>query len=127
MSIEHGAILNTSTRFLTSQITISILMVTTLFFCTPALAVDFVCTGPQMGELFVDTTTGKVTKSADESLTVVIITENSNYGFSFKGKTSQFKATINRATGQITLDDACTPQCWGGPIFGSCTPVKAKY
>jgi hypothetical protein len=119
--------MNTNKRDSTQLIVTSMLMVAALFFTTRAAAIDLVCIGPQMGEIFVDTATGKITKSADESLTVVITTENSNYGFLFKGKTSQFKATINRANGQITLDDACTPQCWSGPIFGTCTPVKAKY
>ena len=79
-----------------------------------------------MGELFIDTTAGKVTKSAEESLTVTMTTENTHYGFSFKGKSSKFKATINRANGQIIMDEACTPECWGGPIFGNCATVKAK-
>jgi len=110
----------------TKQIIASIIVVATLCISTQAIAADLVCTGPQMGEIFVDLTGGKVTKSADESLSVVITTENSNYSFVFKGKTSKFKATINRANGQITLDDACTPECWGGPIFGTCTAIKAK-
>jgi len=127
MLIDPGVIMNTNKRDFTNLTVTTILIMTALLFANRAAALDLVCIGPQMGEIFVDTTTGKITKSADESLTVVISTENSNYGFSFKGKASQFKATINRATGQITLDDACTPQCWGGPIFGTCTPVKAKY
>ena len=103
-----------------------ILVITSFFSCNTTWAADLNCTGPQMGEIFIDTTTGKVTKSAEESLTVEIATENSHYRFEFKGKRNQFKAIINRATGQIILDDACTPSCWGGPIFGTCTPVKAK-
>ncbi len=79
-----------------------------------------------MGELFVDTQTGIVTKSAEESLKVEMATENSNYRFNFRGKKSQFKALINRSNGQIILDEACMPECWGGPIFGTCKPVKAK-
>lgn len=111
---------------ITNRIITATLLASALFMSAQTTAADLVCTGPQMGEIFIDTTAGKVTKSADESLTVEIITENSNYGFVFKGKTSKFKATINRANGQITLDDACTPQCWGGPIFGTCTAIKAK-
>lgn len=119
--------MNTKKSEFTRRAVNAICMMTALFTSAQAMAIDLVCIGPQMGEIFVDTTTGKVTKSADESLTAVISTENSNYGFEFKGKNSQFKATINRANGQITLNDACTPQCWGGPIFGTCTPLKAKY
>ena len=92
----------------------------------PVLAADFNCTGPQMGEIFIDTTSGNITKGAEETLTVKITTENSLYRFEFKGKKSQFKAIINRANGQLILDEACTPECWGGPIFGTCTPIKAK-
>lgn len=79
-----------------------------------------------MGEIFIDTVTGVVTKSAEETLKVEIATENTHYRFEFKGKKNQFKAVINRATGQIILDDACTPDCWGGPIFGICSVIKAK-
>lgn len=103
-----------------------ILVITSLFSCNIIWAADLNCSGPHMGEIFIDTTTGSVTKSAEETLTVEIATENSHYRFEFKGKRNQFKAIINRATGQIILDDACTPTCWGGPIFGTCTPVKAK-
>ena len=90
-------------------------------------AVDFNCAIPQVGELFIDTQTGNVAKGAEEVLKVEIATENSHYRFEFKGKKNQFKALINRANGQIVLEDACTPECWGGPIFGTCTPVKAKF
>lgn len=110
----------------TNQIAAAILTVTTLIISAQSIAADLVCIGPQMGEIFIDLATGKVTKSADESLTVVIATENSNYSFVFKGKTSKFKATINRSNGQMTLDDACTPECWGGPVFGTCTAFKGK-
>lgn len=103
-----------------------ILVITSFFSSHASLAVDLNCSGPHMGEIFIDTISGKVTKSAEESLTVEIATENSHYRFEFKGKRNQFKAIINRATGQIILDDACTPECWGGPIFGTCTQVKAK-
>jgi hypothetical protein len=103
-----------------------ILVFTPLFLYNTAWAIDLNCSGPQMGEIFIDTTTGNVTKSAEETLTVEIATENSHYRFEFKGKKNQFKAIINRATGQIILDDACTPTCWGGPIFGTCTVIKAK-
>ena len=93
----------------------------------PTLAVDFICAIPQVGELYIDTETGNVTKGAEEVLKVEIATEKSHYRFEFKGKKNQFKALINRANGQIELDDACTPECWGGPIFGTCTVVKAKF
>jgi hypothetical protein len=106
---------------------LSIILVTAILASAPARAVDFSCSGPQMGELFIDTTTGNVTKGAEESLKAEIATENSHYRFEFKGKKSQFKALINRANGQIMLEDACMPECWGGPIFGTCTPVKAKF
>ena len=109
-----------------NPVTVSLLMVAAITISTQAMSADLVCTGPQMGEIFIDTQTGKVTKSAEESLTVKIVTEKSHYGFAFKGKSSHFKATINRANGQIILDDACTPQCWAGPIFGDCKTVKAK-
>jgi len=126
MLIDPGVIMNTNKRDFTNLTVTTILIMTALLFANRAAALDLVCIGPQMGEIFVDLTGGKVTKSADESLSVVITTENSNYSFVFKGKTSKFKATINRANGQITLDDACTPECWGGPIFGTCTAIKAK-
>jgi hypothetical protein len=103
------------------------LLLGAMLVTAPALAADFYCTGPQMGELFIDTKTGNVTKGAEETLTAEIATENSHYRFQFKGKKNQFKAIINRANGQIELDDACTPECWGGPIFGTCTVVKAKF
>lgn len=93
----------------------------------PTHAVDFICAIPQVGELFIDTQTGNVTKGADEVLKVEVATESSHYRFEFKGKKNQFKALINRVNGLIELDDACTPDCWGGPIFGTCTPVKAKF
>jgi hypothetical protein len=93
----------------------------------PAKAVDLICTGQQMGDLFVDTTSGIVTFSANETLKVEVATENSNYRFEFKGKTNKFKAVINRTNGQIILDAACTPMCWGGPIYGNCVPVKTKF
>lgn len=112
-------------NFTNATITLILLLVA-MVISVQANAVDLVCSGPHMGEIFIDTTNGKVTKSAEETLTVVITTENTHYGFIFKGKTSQFKATINRANSQIILDDACTPQCWAGPIFGNCTSVKAK-
>lgn len=105
----------------------SMLAVTSLLVAAPIMAADFNCSGPQMGELFIDTATGNVTKGAEETLKVEIATENSHYRFEFKGKKSQFKALINRANGQIELDEACTPDCWGGPIFGTCKPVKAKF
>lgn len=104
----------------------AILLLTPFFSYNTVWAIDLNCSGPQMGEIFIDTTTGSVTKSAEETLTAEIATENSHYRFEFKGKRSQFKAIINRATGQIILDDACTPTCWGGPIFGTCAVVKAK-
>lgn len=109
------------------QVARSIFLLGSILASTPALAVDFICAIPQVGELFIDTQTGNVTKGADEVLKVEIATENSHYRFEFKGKKNQFKALINRANGQIELDDACTPDCWGGPIFGICTPIKAKY
>ena len=105
----------------------SILFVSAMLAITPALAVDLNCSGPQMGALFVNTESGMVTKSAEETLKVDITAEDSNYRFEFKGKKNKFKALINRTSGEIILDDACTPQCWGGPIFGNCTPVKAKF
>lgn len=108
------------------SLTVAILATATFFSCSPTWSADLNCSGPHMGEIFIDTTSGKVTKSAEEFLTVEIATENSHYRFEFKGKRNQFKAIINRATGQIILDDACTPECWGGPIFGTCTQVKAK-
>lgn len=104
----------------------ALLLITALTATAPILAADLYCTGPQMGEIFIDTTSGNVTKSAEEMLKVEVATENSHYRFTFKGKKSQFKAVINRQNGQIILDDACTPECWGGPIFGTCTPTKAK-
>lgn len=105
----------------------TILLLIPLFACYNTVwAADLNCSGPQMGEIFIDTTTGNVTKSAEETLKVEMATENSHYRFEFNGKRNQFKAIINRATGQIILDDACTPTCWGGPIFGNCTVVKAK-
>lgn len=104
-----------------------ILVVTATLPTTPAFAVDLSCSGLQMGELFINTETGMVTKSAVETLKVDITTESSIYRFEFKGKKNQFKAIINRTNGQIILDEACTPECWGGPIFGNCTPVKVKF
>jgi hypothetical protein len=112
------------TRFTLTRITLVLII---LFTGNSIWAADLNCSGPQMGEIFIDTKTGNVTKSAEESLTVEVATENTHYRFEFKGKKSQFKATINRASGQIILEDACTPECWGGPIFGICTPVKAKF
>lgn len=109
------------------NLTSAFLVIANLLTCCSVWAADLNCSGPQMGEIFVDTKTGNVTKSAEESLTVEVATENTHYRFEFKGKKSQFKATINRANGQIILEDACTPECWGGPIFGICTPVKAKF
>ena len=97
-----------------------------MLLAVPAHAVVLNCSGPHMGEIFIDTATGSVTKSAEETLKVEIATEDSHYRFQFKGKKNQFKALINRASGQIIMDDACTPECWGGPIFGVCIPVKAK-
>ncbi len=91
-----------------------------------AHAVDLNCTGPQMGEIFIDTKTGSVTKSAEETHIVEIVAENSHYRFHYKGEISQFKASINRESGQIIMDEACLPKCWSGPIFGVCTIVKAK-
>jgi hypothetical protein len=79
-----------------------------------------------MGDVFIDTTSGSVSKSAEETLKVEITTENSHYRFTFKGKKNKFKAIINRQSGQIVLDEACIPECWGGPIFGNCIPIKAK-
>jgi len=105
----------------------AILAIAAMLAITPAMAVDLVCTGQQMGELFVDTATGVVTISANETLKVEVATENSNYRFEFKGKKNKFKAVINRTNGQIILDAACIPMCWGGPIYGSCIPVKAKF
>jgi hypothetical protein len=104
-----------------------IFMLTAMLAANNTLAADFNCTGPQMGELFIDTTSGNVTKGAEETLKVEIATDNSNYRFEFKGKKNKFKALINRTNGQIELDEACTPECWGGPIFGTCTVVKAKF
>ncbi|HUX90755.1 MAG TPA: hypothetical protein VMV48_08705 [Gallionellaceae bacterium] len=118
--------MNTNKADITYRAVASILVALAISITSQAVASDLVCTGPQMGEIFIDTKTGKVTKGAEESLTVKIATEKSLYGFVFKGKISQFKATINRTSGQIILDEACTPQCWGGPIFGNCTNVKAK-
>lgn len=94
---------------------------------SPASAVDLTCTGQHLGELFIDTASGEVTKDAAETLTLEVATTNTNYRFEFKGKINKFKAVINRATGQIILSDACIPTCWGGPIYGTCTPVKAKF
>lgn len=105
----------------------SIFLLTALLAATPALSADFICAIPQVGELYIDTQTGNVTKGAEEVLKVEIATENSHYRFEFKGKKNQFKALINRANGQIQLDEACTPECWGGPVFGICTPIKAKF
>ena len=105
----------------------TIFLFSTILASTPAFAVDFICAIPQVGELFIDTQTGNVTKGADEVLKVEVATESSHYRFEFKGKKNQFKALINRVNGLIELDDACTPECWGGPIFGSCTVVKAKF
>jgi hypothetical protein len=104
-----------------------ILGVIAILAITPAMAVDLICSGQQMGELFVDTASGMVTISANETLKVEVATENSNYRFEFKGKTNKFKAVINRTNGQIILDAACTPLCWGGPIYGNCVPVKTKF
>lgn len=104
----------------------TLFMMSAIFATFPIIAADLYCTGQQMGELFIDTTAGSVTKSAEETLKVEIITENSHYRFVFKGKKSQFKAIINRQNSQIILEEACTPDCWGGPIFGTCTPIKAK-
>lgn len=118
--------MNTNKTDIKNQALALILVAMSIFFTSQAMASDLVCTGPHMGEIFIDTKTGMVTKSAEESLKVPIVTEKTHYGFVYKGKISQFKATVNRATGQIILDEACTPQCWGGPIFGSCTNVKAK-
>lgn len=105
----------------------AIILIASTLVTAPGFAADFICTGPQMGDLFIDTQTGSVTKSAEETQTVEIATENSNYRFEFKGKKNQFKAIINRANGQIILDQACTPECWGGPIFGTCSTVIAKF
>lgn len=127
MSFTPGELMNANKPVITNRAVASMLMIAAVFISTQATANDLVCTGPQMGEIYINTQTGKVTKSAEESLTVIVATENTHYGFVFKGKISQFKATINRANGQIILDDACTPQCWGGPIFGNCTSVKAKF
>jgi hypothetical protein len=104
----------------------ALLLLAATFATAPATAADFLCTGPQMGDIFINTESGNVTKSAEETETVEIATENSHYRFEFKGKKNQFKAIINRGTGQIILDDACLPECWGGPLYGTCTPVKAK-
>lgn len=93
----------------------------------PASAADLNCVIPQLGELFIDTTSGEVTKDADETMKAEIATTNTNYRFEFKGKINKFKAVINRASGQIILSDACTPTCWGGPMYGSCSQVKAKF
>ena len=127
MPLITGATMNTSKNYLTYRTATAILILTATSFFTQAKAADLACTGPQMGEMFINTTTGIVTKSAEESIKVKVSTEKSHYRFVYKGKISQFKATINRATGEIILDDACTPQCWGGPIFGICTTIKAKF
>lgn len=105
----------------------AVLMIGATLLSFPTMAIELHCTGPQMGEIFVDTTTGNVSKSAEETLKVEISTENTHYRFVVKSKLNQFKAIINRQTGQIILDDACIPACWGGPIFGTCTPIKAKF
>lgn len=105
----------------------AILVVASMLATTPAMGVDLVCSGQQMGELFVNTETGTVTISAKETLKVEVATETSNYRFEFKGKINKFKAVINRTNGQIILDAACTPMCWGGPIYGDCVPVKAMF
>lgn len=110
-----------------NRIASSIFMVAAMLLTVATPAADFACSGPQMGELYIDTKSGNITKGAEETQKVEIATENTNYRFEFKGKKNQFKALINRANGQIEMDDACTPECWGGPIFGTCTVVKAKF
>lgn len=99
----------------------------TIFVGTPVQAADFNCAIPQFGELFIDTANGEVTMNAEETMTSEVATTNSNYRFEFKGKKNKFKAVINRSNGQIILSDACTPDCWGGALYGTCTPVKAKF
>lgn len=105
----------------------SILAAALLLAAWPACAVDLNCTGQQFGELFIDTASGEVTKNAEETMTSEVATTNTSYRFEFKGKINKFKAVINRASGQIILSDACLPTCWGGPIYGTCTQVKAKF
>ena len=56
----------------------AVFMIAAILLAAPILAADFNCTGPQMGEIFIDTTTGNVTKSAEETLIVKIDTENSD-------------------------------------------------
>ena len=92
-----------------------------------ASAADLNCVIPQLGELFIDTATGEITKDADETMKAEIATTNTNYRFEFKGKINKFKAVINRASGQVILSDACTPTCWGGAMYGTCSQVKAKF
>lgn len=93
----------------------------------PAQAADLNCVIPQLGELFIDTESGEVTKDADETMKAEIASSNTSYRFEFKGKINKFKAVINRGSGQIILSNACAPECWGGPVYGTCEPVKAKF
>ncbi len=99
----------------------------TVMLSLPAQAADLNCVIPQLGELFIDTENGEVTKDADETMKAEIATSNISYRFEFKGKINKFKAVINRGSGQIILSNACAPECWGGPIYGTCEPVKAKF
>lgn len=126
MLVYPGVLMNAFLPDIKKNVTRAALMLAAMLVSTQLVAADFNCSIPQMGEIFIDTTTGSVTKSAEETLTVTIATENSHYRFDFKGKKNQFKALINRSNGEIILDEACTPNCWGGPIFGTCTVVKAK-
>lgn len=104
------------------------IVATALFLAAaPVFAADLNCTGPQFGELYVDTASGEVTKNAEETMTSEVATTNTSYRFEFKGKINKFKAVIHRGSGQIILSDACLPTCWGGPLYGTCTPVKAKF
>lgn len=118
--------MNSKLPVIYGHLTIAIFAAISMVMAASALAADLNCTGPQMGDIFIDTTSGNVTSSAIETLTIPVTTENSHYRFEFNGKKIQFKASINRASGQIIMDEACTPTCWGGPIFGTCKLVKAK-
>jgi hypothetical protein len=102
----------------------------------PCLAVELGCTGQTLGQFFINTETGDLTRGG-QTQKVGVIADDAHYGFTGVqwscvdhgcSVIKEFNISISRSTGQVTIDGEAWNGSYGPPLIGVCQPVgKPKF
>ena len=100
------------------------------------LGVELGCEGQTLGQFFIDTETGNLTRGG-QTQRVNVMTDDAHYGFTGTqwacvghpcSVIKEFNVSINRSTGQVAIDGDAWNGSYGPPLIGVCKPIeKPKF